>query len=814
MNQFDYLKKKFNDIYKENYTFNDYIKDNAYDIILESGLFDEEWYSNAYPDVSENNFDLINHYLSVGVEEGCRPNPNFDSHGYLTYYTDVKKENMNPLLHYIIFGRDENRLTDFSNLFFPTAEFFKGNQVDCIFEALKKKISIIIPVYNKLEDLKKCIESVLKNTVGNYELILINNSYDKKIKYYLDNLSNNNDLIRISNDENKSFFENINLELNISDSDVVLLNSDTIVTYKWLQKLIISAYSKDNVGTVTPLSNNAGLCSVPNINEFNNIPDNLTIEDISNIIEKSSNKLFMNVPIGNAFCMYIKRDTINTLGSLDKNVIEGDYAEEYCFYRRLSDNGWINLIDDSTYIFHKDNSSLNEYDGFDGNNLKMSNEKYHIYNKSIKSFLESDGIKSISNSVTNALTNYDSLKFNKKRILYVMHDAIGGTPKTNKDLMGVVEGFYDCYLLTSDGNEMILYHFVDNHSSVIEKWKLNTEWIAERFFIEEFRDIYFNILIKYSIDLIHIRHLIYHSFDLPYVADNLNIPLVLSFHDFYFICVSYNLLDGNNIYCGGKCGGNYDCNISLNNFTNFYNVNKFVHIWREAISNMFNKINCFVTTSDIVKNIFAECYPSMDLDNFYVIEHGRDFNELDEDLFEVPSLNNPIKILFIGNINIQKGSEIINELNEVDKENRLELHFLGNTIWELEKVGIHHGTYDRDNLVNEIKKINPSFIGIFSIWPETYCHTLSEAWASGIPVLSTKIGVLEDRVNSCCGGWFIDMANIENTYNMILDISNNEEEYLSKIDDVKNIAFKSIQEMGNDYLDIYNGLLLNEDDSI
>ena len=31
---------------------------------------------------------------------------------------------------------------------------------------------------------------------------------------------------------------------------------------------------------------------------------------------------------------------------------------------------------------------------------------------------------------------------------------------------------------------------------------------------------------------------------------------------------------------------------------------------------------------------------------------------------------------------------------------------------------------------------------------------------------------------------------------------------------VENISFKSIQEMGNDYLDIYNGLLLNEDDSI
>ena len=112
--------------------------------------------------------------------------------------------------------------------------------------------------------MKKCIESVFYNTFGDYELILINdNSTDRRIKPFLDSISESNDnVIVIHNDDNKGFVKNVNIGLNLSKSDVVLLNSDTIVSPNWLLKLVSLAYSKDNVGTVTPISNNAGAFSI------------------------------------------------------------------------------------------------------------------------------------------------------------------------------------------------------------------------------------------------------------------------------------------------------------------------------------------------------------------------------------------------------------------------------------------------------------------------------------------------------------------------------------------------------------------------
>ena len=61
---------------------------------------------------------------------------------------------------------------------------------------------------------------------------------------------------------------------------------------------------------------------------------------------------------------------------------------------------------------------------------------------------------------------------------------------------------------------------------------------------------YFQVLVGLGIDLVHIRHLFKHSFDLPSLCRPLGIPVVLSFHDYYFVCPSIHLLDQNAHFCG------------------------------------------------------------------------------------------------------------------------------------------------------------------------------------------------------------------------------------------------------------------------
>lgn len=78
-------------------------------VIRQSLLFDSNWYLETYPDVAKAGIDPIQHYLSVGWQEGRDPGPTFTTSAYLKANEDVVRSGMNPLLHFVQFGRAEGR---------------------------------------------------------------------------------------------------------------------------------------------------------------------------------------------------------------------------------------------------------------------------------------------------------------------------------------------------------------------------------------------------------------------------------------------------------------------------------------------------------------------------------------------------------------------------------------------------------------------------------------------------------------------------------------------------------------------------------
>lgn len=414
-----------------------------------------------------------------------------------------------------------------------------------------------------------------------------------------------------------------------------------------------------------------------------------------------------------------------------------------------------------------------------------------------------------------------------KKILYVLHSGVtGGTFLTNNDLMMNVEKEYEIYLLTAEDDDFKVYGYFEKELKFIKKYSrhlmLNVPiddsnmdlhvWNAAEFHNSWFSFIYFDILTKFNIDIVHIRHLINHSLDLPQVAKKLGIPVMMSFHDFYFICPFYVLLDENKQYCAGRCSdNNHNCYCPMEPLENIHSK-EIISVWRENVLEMFSYVDCFVTTSEIVKKLFLDIYNDkavINSDNFKVIEHGRDFPELDKTYYEIPTFKKPIKILCPANhLNVMKGSELIKNIKKEDKNDLIEFHFLGNCHDGLENYGISHGTFQRDDFSNMVAKIKPSFIGIFSIWPETFCHTITESWSCGISVIGTDIGVIEDRIVKNNGGWIIDRNNPKMIFNLLEDIVENDK-YLEMAENVSKIPLKDTKEMAAEYLQIYD-LMLNE----
>lgn len=221
-------------------------------------------------------------------------------------------------------------------------------------------VDIIIPIYNAYDDLRKCLQSIYKYTdLEQNRLILIDDkSSDARIVSYLDKQKKEN-IIIIHNEENKGFSNNINCGMAQSDeSDVLLLNSDTIVTENWLKKIVECAYSDSSIGTVTPLSNNATLCSVPVLFQENKLPKNMSIDQMAAIVEKCSLKQYPRITVANGFCMYIKRELIKVIGNFDAEAFGRGYGEENDFCNRAVQKGYVHVMCDNTYIYHSGSKSF------------------------------------------------------------------------------------------------------------------------------------------------------------------------------------------------------------------------------------------------------------------------------------------------------------------------------------------------------------------------------------------------------------------------------------------------------------------------
>lgn len=693
---------------------------------------------------------------------------------------------------------------------------------------IQNPTTIIMPVYNAYEDTKKCIKSVLKYTNIPYELLLIDdNSPDPRINPMLREFSEKYDHIKlITNKKNMGFVANVNLGILSTKNDVVLLNSDTIVTPNWLRKLKVTAYESWNIGTVTPLSNNAGAFSVPLIGQKNDIDAKIGLEGTANIIEKLG-KRSIEIPTGHGFCMYIRREVIDEVGLFDL-IFNMGYCEENDFSMRVINAGWKNVLDPTTYIYHNQGSSFGKKrDERIRRNREILDLKHPDYKERIDEFLEDKEFLEIREDIGDALADKKIVDNNKKNILYVIHESKGGTPYTTNDLMQHVIDDYNIYMLTAGRFFIRLYKFVPvklKNSKGLEngaefrkdlfqfyKWEIKSYYTISNLYNEEFEQRYFNVLLGLHIDVVHIRHLIRHTFDLPRIAHALGIKVILSFHDLYYICPSHNLIDDRNQYCGGHCTPlipkreRSNCSV-IKGINEPENLRDFLPTWRKNVSEMYKYCDEFVTTSQSTYDLYTEFYPELKEKPFHIIEHGRDLKTPDviDITPEQIDPQEPIKIVIPGNMNVGKGINFIIKLKEQDVDNRLEFHFMGNAYYDFRynKLGIQHGQYKRSEFNDIVESIDPMFIGIFSIWPETYCHTLTEAWSTGVPVLTMDIGALGERVKNNGGGYIVS-DDPKEAYEQIINFVENKDEYVQVRKQIEDIKFPSTRDMADAYLKIY-----------
>lgn len=313
----------------------------------------------------------------------------------------------------------------------------KVQKTKIILKMDKKKniaVDIILPVYNAYEEFRTCIYSIKKWTdLKKHRIIIINDcSTDKRVVPFMEQLKRDGFIV-IHNTKNQGFSANVNTGMAQSlYRDVILLNSDTIVTKNWVEKLSDCAYSSPWTATVTPLSNHATLCSVPYFGQDNKLPEKYTVDTYADLIQKISLKKYPVIPVANGFCMYIKRTVIHLIGGFDEETFARGYGEENDFCYRASKLGYRHVMCDDTFIFHKGTASFmsEEKRKYIAEHEKILNERFPRLTRTVRMYCRLNPAEDILCNIR-MRTRLENM-IQRKSILYLLQTDF--RKNTNKEL--------------------------------------------------------------------------------------------------------------------------------------------------------------------------------------------------------------------------------------------------------------------------------------------------------------------------------------------------------------------------------------------
>ncbi len=227
-------------------------------------------------------------------------------------------------------------------------------------------VDVVIPIYKNAAVTQACLSSVERSLASSgvihAHIVLINDaSPEEDVTTLCRQWAQKTGWQLIENPENLGFVASVNLGMALHpERDVILLNSDTEVAGSWLQRMQQCAYQSERIGTVTPLSNNATICSYPVFLEDNPLLASLSTRELDEVVAQTNAGISIEIPTAVGFCMYIRRDCLNEIGLFDVEHFGKGYGEETDFSRRASRAGWQNVCALDTFVLHQGGVSFGE----------------------------------------------------------------------------------------------------------------------------------------------------------------------------------------------------------------------------------------------------------------------------------------------------------------------------------------------------------------------------------------------------------------------------------------------------------------------
>jgi GT2 family glycosyltransferase/glycosyltransferase involved in cell wall biosynthesis len=614
-------------------------------------------------------------------------------------------------------------------------------------------IDIVVPVYNAPDEVRRCVDSVLTNTTGDYRLLLIDDaSSDSAVGAYFIELATRAlpNVTLAVNDGNLGFTLTANRGMASSraGADVVLLNADTIVTRGWLDALVRCAASDPSIGTITPFSNNAEICSLPLFCVNNPWPPECDPEPWVRALARAAGPTYPDLPTGVGFCLYIRRPLLDAIGSFDP-VFGLGYGEENDFCLRAKAAGYRNVLCEDAFVLHMGGRSFGDKRrDLAQRNLAVLLERHPGYSDLVRDYIAADPLRPLREL---ALSHYRIVTERLPGVLHVIHGHGGGTEYHVRSLAAASHDAFRHYLLIAAGHSCTL----EEHGNGPVR-----SYAFQHVAGEAWSAFLGGLCSRFEIDLVHLHNISGGRDGLTNALVDTGIPYGYTVHDLSFACPTITLLNADDSYCDAETDPAM-CRACLAAQPPFAKVD--IGEWREQHRALLEGAAFVIAPSEWAAATLRRYFPEREIE---VIAHGGLSGMGRPDAIGAPAPmaddGRPV-VAVLGAIGPDKGARRLERLVELTRERALALRWV--LIGYLDSgreqhqtadgTFTMHGPYDSQVLPALLDHYRVQLVAYPSVCPETFSFTLSEAWTAGRPALVPPVGALADRVAATGAGWVL-----------------------------------------------------------
>jgi O-antigen biosynthesis protein len=731
-------------------------------LVLESGIFDAQYYVSSYAVQVACEAEAVTHYLTTGWKQDFDPSPHFCTEYYLKANDDVAAAGVNPLLHYLRDGRAEGRgpLPSVETLQFgaPIASAKAPDEAEWasleqVWNApVEPLVDVIVPIYHGRDETLRCLYSVLAAAQKTpYRLVVVDDhSPDVELRMAMEKLSARGFIELHKTPANQGFVAACNLGMRLHrDRDVVLLNSDTEVHNDWLDRLRGAALRTRQVATVTPLSNNAEICSYPRSCKNNRWALEIGDAELDAMAAGVNAGKDIEIPTGVGFCMYVRRACLDEIGLFDLEKFGSAYGEENDLCRRALGAGWRNILAPNIFVRHYGGASYGESKLARVRKAIETVEALHPgYLAEVGEFIRADPVRPWREALDIARLARRAKP--KGAILFVNHIRGGGTERHAQDLAALLENsgsaVFFCRPAADRSHRVRIVDPIAGDTPNLPEFDLTGDLRSFILFLQ-----------KIGVSHIHIHHLAdFHEKMgdfLRVAAQQARISYDVTIHDYMPVCPRINFIDGSGTYCGEPPLDVCEICIKRNGSPFGSPV---VWEWRDRFARLLDGARrIFVPDPDVAQRM-QRYMPGV---TFEVRRHP------ERVMAARPAIQNsggPVDrtnrtIVLIGALGPHKGAKLLLDCARIALGVAPGLEFVvvgysdrDDRLRDLANVSLT-GRYAEAELHDRLIDLRADIAWFPAVWPETYSYTLSAALAAGILPAAFDFGAIASRLRTI--GW-------------------------------------------------------------